>query len=77
MDVGEGTLTMAGLRSIFRRWQLEHYEALRRRERENITNSRKVLGAYGLDAYPQVEPSDLNDSLLVAWLSADDPRRPA
>ena len=68
---------MAGLRSLYGHWQVEHYEARRRHEQEALLEFRDVLGAYGFDVYPQPEPSSLNDSLLVAWLAADDPRRPS
>ena len=68
---------MASLRSVYRHWQSEHAEARRRREQDHLLQSRQVLGAYGLDVYPQAEPSTLNESLLVAWLAADDPRQPS
>ena len=67
---------MADLVSLYRRWQVGHDEARRRREQEELLRFRDVLGAYGLDAYPQREPSNLNDSLLVAWMTADDPQKP-
>jgi len=73
----EGIHAMACLRSLYRHWQVEHDEARRRHEQEELLRFRKVLGAYGLDVYPQAEPSNLNDSLLVAWLAADDPDKPS
>ncbi len=73
----EGTLAMAGLRSIYKHWQVEHDDARRRHEQQDLLRFRQILGAYGLDVFPQAEPSNLNDSLLVAWLAADDPQRPS
>ena len=63
---------MTGLGSLFRRWQVERYEARRRHEEQKLFKLRVLLGAYGLETYQEPEPSSLNDSLLVAWLAATD-----
>lgn len=46
---------MAGLRDLFRHWQIAHYELQRSRLDEAGTRSRVMLGAYGLT--PTGEPS--------------------
>jgi hypothetical protein len=63
---------MTGLRSIYRHWQVEHYEARRRHEEQSLFESRVRLGAFGVRTYEEAPPSNLNDSLLVAWLAAGD-----
>lgn len=68
---------MAGLRSLYRHWQVGHYEVQRRREEQQQFEFQTILGAYGFNVHPQAEPSNLNESLLVAWLAATDPPEPS
>lgn len=62
------------IRIALARWRIEMDQLRRQHAAWRQTQSRGLLGAYGYDVYPGVEPSELNDSLLVAWLAAEDGR---
>jgi hypothetical protein len=62
---------------MFQRWQIAHYELQRRHREQELARTRAIVGAYGLDYYPQIERTSLPESLVVAWLAAEDPRNPS
>lgn len=64
---------MALLHSCYKRWRARRAAAQRIHQQEEVRRSHLVLGAYGLDFYPEPEPSTLNDSLVVSWLTSEKP----
>lgn len=64
---------MGLVRTCYGRWRAGRAAAQRLHQQEELLRFHRVLGAYGLDFYPQPEPSTLNDSLLVTWLAAEKP----